>query len=341
MPERTMATVEPIVSVTPIPGADSIEAATVRGWTVVVRKGEFAAGDLCVYIELDAFLPVDDPRFSFLAARGVKHWDDRAGHVLRTAKLRGIYSQGLAIAVDQFPELVDPAALSGTGVDIADVLGIVKYEPPLPADLAGRALGLFPTRFAPRTDAERVQNLVDRFEELRTAATWMATEKVDGTSVTYIRDGGVLRVCSRNLELAPADGTQWRIAEQLGIFDLLDDGDACQGELYGDGIQGNPLKVRGHHFAMFALWRNRRPLPRALWPSALAAHAAPVYDLMLPATVADAVEQADGIESLIAPGRLAEGIVWHSATGDTFAELEGRGCFKVISNRWLLKHAST
>ena len=322
----------------PIEGADAIEAATVRGWTVVIKKGELAVGDLCLYFEIDAFLPVDDARFAFLAPRGTKTIDGRVGHVLKTAKLRGVVSQGLVIPVANFPELGDAAALAASGDDLAARLGVVKYEPPIPAQLTGMLLGAFPTEFAPKTDAERVQNLVDVYDTLRTGARWVATEKVDGTSVTYIRDAGRLRICSRNFELVPEGTTQQHLAEAIGLLDLLQDGDAVQAELFGEGIQKNPLKIHGQRLAIFGILRGRTPLPRESWPAPLLALAAPRYDeLTLPDTVAEAIAQADGIRSKITAGRLAEGIVWHAASGETFAALDDRSCFKVISNKWLLR----
>ena len=45
MSERKLATVERIVAIGPIPDADAIEVATVRGWKVVVKKGEFQVGE--------------------------------------------------------------------------------------------------------------------------------------------------------------------------------------------------------------------------------------------------------------------------------------------------------
>jgi len=46
---RKLATLEVIKDLQPIPGADNIEVATVRGWKVVVRKGLFEIGSLCVF----------------------------------------------------------------------------------------------------------------------------------------------------------------------------------------------------------------------------------------------------------------------------------------------------
>lgn len=66
---RRLATVEAITNIAPIPDADAIVQAHVRGWTVVVKKGEFREGQLVVYFEVDTALPLTDPRFEFLGAR--------------------------------------------------------------------------------------------------------------------------------------------------------------------------------------------------------------------------------------------------------------------------------
>src|SRR5690606_33815341 len=99
-------TVAVVDSVSPIPDADRIEKARIRGWDVVVRAGEFRAGDLCCYFEIDSMLDVTDPRFEFLAGRGVRtDPDGRSGHVLKTMRMRGQVSQGLALPITEFPEL--------------------------------------------------------------------------------------------------------------------------------------------------------------------------------------------------------------------------------------------
>ena len=62
---RKLASVQTIQDVQPIEGADRIEVVSVLGWKCVAKKGEFKKYDLCVYFEVDAFLPVK-PEFEFL-----------------------------------------------------------------------------------------------------------------------------------------------------------------------------------------------------------------------------------------------------------------------------------
>jgi RNA ligase (TIGR02306 family) len=332
---RALATIDSILGIEPIPDADAIEQARVRGWTIVTKKGEFTVGDPCVYIEVDSALPMTDSRFEFLAPRGTKTLGDgKVVHVLRTAKLRGVYSQGLALPVDAFPELT--SADLEPGQDVAGLLGITLYEPPLPASTNGEIIGTFPTRFASKSDAERVQNMVDAWDSIVAFGPWIATEKLDGSSVTVINDEGTIRACSRNYELAESDTIYWNAAREIGEF--LNPGEAVQAEIWGEGVQANPLKILGRRISVFALWRDRRVLPLPEWPEWAKARAVPVWtDLVLPNGVDEAVRQADGIRSLINPDRIAEGVVWHQADGKVHPSLD-RACFKVISNKYLLKH---
>lgn len=361
MAERKLATIEQVVAIHPIPDADAIEAAVIRGWTVVMKKGEVAAGDLVVYFEIDSALPLDRPEFAFLAPRGEKIIEvdgvQRRVHVLKTAKLRGQVSQGLALPLNAVGDTVigflvdtdeiastdpDPRLESFVGIDMSEAFGVVKYDPPIPAELSGAVVGPFPTRLLPKTDAERVQNLADAYPVLAADPEgWYATEKVDGSSVTILNDG-TPRLCSRNWELVwNPDLTQVKAAEQAGL--VPEPGWAIQAEVYGEGIQSNPLKITGQKLAVYNVLRqsvtgNFAPVPRDEWPERFAAASVPVLDLELPATIEEAVTQVDGLKSAIGRDRLAEGVVWHHRQGKVFSELDGRECFKAISNKYLLKH---
>lgn len=334
---RRLVSAEAITEIGPIEGADAIERARVRGWDVVVKKGEMAVGDKVVYFEIDSALPLADERFSFLEPRGAKTLEDGSRvHVLKTAKLRGQYSQGLALPLASFPELA--------GVDdgrLADVLGVVKYEPPIPAGLSGQVRGAFPTHLVRKSDAERVQNLTDVYDLLLAEGSWVATEKIDGSSVTYIITGDEadpIRVCSRNWELEPrSELTSMKIAERYELA-ALPAGMIVQGELYGEGIQANPLRVKGTDLAVFGVYRQGAPIPRDDWPERLAPLGAPVLDWDVPGSVQEAVEQVDGMASVVSPGRKAEGVVWHERSAKTFGALDGRSCWKAISNRYLIKN---
>jgi RNA ligase (TIGR02306 family) len=94
--ERKLATIRRVSAIMPIDGADMIEIVVVDGWKVVSKKGEYMVGDLCVYCEIDSFLPIR-PEFEFLRKSSYKKMGDVWGFRLRTVKLRGEVSQGLVL----------------------------------------------------------------------------------------------------------------------------------------------------------------------------------------------------------------------------------------------------
>ena len=257
---RKLATIRKIDSIRPIPDADAIECAVVGGWTVVIKKGDFKAGDLAIYCEIDSWIP--HALAPFLSkGKEPRVFDGIVGERLRTMKLRGQLSQGLLLPliIKMGGNLLPTTRrIVSEGEDVSEALGIVKYEAPVPACLAGKARGMFPS-FIPRTDQERIQNLTTEHAEWVTAGlTWELTEKLDGSSMTvYVneRDHGV---CSRNLNLYDTEGnTLWQVAHRDQILTTIQDSQrnlAIQGELIGEGIQGNHYKIKGQSFYVFDIY---------------------------------------------------------------------------------------
>lgn len=256
---RKLVTIQTIKEIRPIQNADAIEVASVLGWNVVVKKGEFSIGDLAVYFEIDSFLPVQ-PAFEFLRKGCYKQLPDGTeGFRLRTVRLRGQLSQGLLLPLASFSH-IDFSNLS-VGDEVTDLLGVTKFEPPISPSLSGEVKGLFPS-FIRKTDQERIQNLYDDYKQRFADETWEVTVKLDGSSGTYYIKDGEFGVCSRNLELRETEGnTFWKIARQCGIEEVLrkihtETGMnlAFQGEVIGEGIQGNKEKIRGHKFYIFDIF---------------------------------------------------------------------------------------
>lgn len=341
--DRRLATVETVADIRPIVGADAIECARVRGWDVVVPKDEFQVGDPVLYVEVDAFLPLDDPRFEFLRARGEKTDDNgNVGHVVKTARLRGQYSQGIVFKPCDFPELED----AQPGDDFTSQLSITKWDPPLPAGLVGTARGYFPT-WIQKTSEERIQNAEWL---LGSGDGWVATEKIDGSSMTVWIDGEYEGVASRNLDiLRNADNLMWAKAAGLNLHTLArqvaaafgGSRAAIQGEIFGPGLPTNPLQMRETTFRIFTVYVDGTEVPRSEWTAELTALSVPCYDLPYPATVDEALTQVDGLKSLLNPERAAEGVVWRHISDTTVADPNGRSnraSWKVISNKYLMKH---
>jgi RNA ligase (TIGR02306 family) len=222
--ERKLVSIQVVESLAPIEGADQIEQARVMGWTVVVKKGEFRPGDACVFFEIDSILPASAPWAEFMKPRGYR---------VRTLKLRGVLSQGLAL-----PTAILGGDVPEFGVDIRDRLGVTKYEPVLPD--AREVAGAFPA-LVPKTDEIRLQSALGVLDEIRGREFYVST-KLDGTSATFFKSpGGEFIACSRNWALAKGPNPVWRVAERYGLAERLPEGIAIQGEICGPGIQKNRL----------------------------------------------------------------------------------------------------
>ena len=94
--ERKLASIQRITKLFPIEGADRIEGAEILGWTCVVNKGEFKEGDLCIYIEVDSWIPHELAPF-LSKGKEPKIYNGVKGTRLRTVKMKGVVSQGLIL----------------------------------------------------------------------------------------------------------------------------------------------------------------------------------------------------------------------------------------------------
>ncbi len=324
---RKLATIRKIDAITPIENADAIECAQVGGWQVVIKKGEFQVGQLATYFEIDSWIP--EPIAPFLC-RDRREYQGIVGARLRTVKLRGQISQGLLIP------LANPNWQEGD--DVTDLLGIQKFEPPVPAQLSGLVRGDFPARI-PKTDQERIQNLGEALQDwVAQNLHWEVTEKLDGSSMTVYWMNGEFGVCSRNLDLIESsDNTLWRIARERDMesqLRALGRELALQGELIGENIQKNPYQLKGQDFYLFDVYdiRQGRHL-NANERHALNLTLKHVPVLGQQTIASDSIlallQQAEG-KSALNPKAEREGLV--------FKCLERDVSFKAISNKFLLKH---
>ena len=226
--DRELAYIVSIDEIRNIEGVNN-QVAVVNGWTVFVKRDEYKAGDLAVYIEIDSKVP-ETGVFEFLSKYKYK---------VKTQKfVKGlVISQGL---------LMKPEDLGlknyALGDFLTEKLGITYYEAEDNARKAnisrytsmqtrhkkffktklgkwlmkrewGRKLCFFflgkkkdkktdwPS-WVVKTDEERCQNCFNRMKALD--IKWHVTEKIDGTSTTFTMKQGKkgkrkLIVCSRNV----------------------------------------------------------------------------------------------------------------------------------------------
>jgi RNA ligase (TIGR02306 family) len=333
---RKLATIQRILNIEPIVNADAIEKATILGWQCVVKKGELKIGDQCIYCEIDSIMP-DKVEFEFLRPRKMR---------VRTIRLRGVISQGLALPLSYLP-----SGVYEDGQEVTEEMGITFYQPPIPENLKGLVKGPFPA-FMPKTDETRVQVLQGVLDRHKGSICYV-TEKVDGTSATYYLRDGVFGVCSRNMELLESEGNlYWKMARTLDIEKKLSrygKNIAVQGEIIGHGVQGNPLKLEGQKVLFFNVFDIDKYayLDFESFLEALALmdlESVPIVDVgfQLHNDINEYVKNATG-KSKLSPKEWREGIVIRPLKEVVSLEMStgfnnGRLTFKVINPEYLLLH---
>jgi RNA ligase (TIGR02306 family) len=339
MSERKLASIQTILSLSPIVGADAILLAKVLGWELVVKKTEFQVGGRCVYFEIDSVLPI---------AQWNDHLRKEPNKPLRikTIRLRGQLSQGLAM-----PLSIIPTGEYEMGQDVTTLVGVTKYEPVVPAHLSGMAKGNFPA-FLHKTDETRLQSEPRVLDEaISKGLVLVGTLKMDGTSFTAYRRDGEFGVCSRNLDLKETEGNaHWRMARKLKLEEILRNEPrnlSIQGEICGPSIQANRLGLSESKLYLFNLFDI--DAGKYLSHTELSAFAEKhmlnmvptVYRLDFggvvgPRDVNHLLNIANNLN--YDNGTPAEGIVWRSMC-ETYSDvLKGRMSFKTISNRFLEKY---
>jgi len=181
------------------PNAEKLELAIIKGWQVVVKKGQFKSGDNVIYIPPDAVLPENLHTYmgitNYLAELpkgygGIPETERPTARRVRAARLRGQASYGVVLTP---VEATTIAGLSGTSnfagwdlvTDIASQLGITKWEPPVKSTSGDTDRDL--SNFEKYTSIEHWRNFPDIFLP---AEKVVVTEKIHGTNcrLGYVTD---------------------------------------------------------------------------------------------------------------------------------------------------------
>ncbi|MET8545501.1 RNA ligase (ATP) [Kitasatospora sp. NPDC004799] len=336
------------------PNADALELAQVGLYRAVVAKGAYRTGDHAVYIPEQSVLPE-----GLIEELGLTGKLAGAGaNRVKAVRLRGELSQGIVCR---------PAALAGTdlaaaaerGEDFADLLGVVKWRPPVPTSMSGDVVSA--PDLLPWVDIENLKRYPDAFEP---GEPVVLTEKLHGSCclVTYLAATGEVQVSSKGIGaqgLALVEDERnlyWRAvraydlpavaarladrlgAERVGIF----------GEVFGEGVQdlgyGASARTERPGYAAFdvsavvdgqlnwlsaaELLDGELPLVPELWRGP--------FD---PETV---LGYARGRETV--SGRelhLREGVVVRPVTERWSPVLGGRAIAKVVSDAYLTRKGGT
>lgn len=247
-----LASIEVVKSIKKHENADSLELAEVLGWQVVVKKGLHKEGDKVVFITIDTIVP----RYQWSEFLVDQKNPDKPIRI-KNIKLRGEYSSGLIIPLSEFPkQFVDNVVV---GEDLTELLGVTKYIKEIPANLSGETLSDFPTHIISKTDEDNGLNdpkLVDKVLNYDPYIT--VTQKLDGSSITLIVEDGILtQVCTRHLSKKETENNAfWKAARKLAIPEKWTG--TIQGELCGNGIQRNQLKLEDVKIFVFQISHNKK-----------------------------------------------------------------------------------
>lgn len=380
--KRALAYVVTIDEIKPIEGYDRVEYARTNGWWVIIGKADnLHVGDKCVYFEVDSKVNSEDERFAFLEKRNYK---------IKTQRMCKVISQGLLMPISAFPELGD----ADVNTDVTDKLKVTyaveednarkgKVDPNAKyRSMTARHQKIFKKKwarwmmrrswgrkvmffffgkkkdnprgfpsFVSKTDEERVENQPWRIGD---GKTYLATEKLDGTSCTYAlerkgRNKFEFYVCSRNVrqqdekqECYHDHNIYWDLALKYNIEQHLKDflnqfpqlkWVCIQGEGVGS-VQGNPLKLKEDDLYVFNFkdsesGRYNSIAGRAIIEKMGMKWVPILGEVQMPDTMEELKALATG-KSKVNPDVMREGIVYRS--------LDGSDSFKNVSREYLIKH---
>ncbi|KAJ3336742.1 hypothetical protein HDU93_002287 [Gonapodya sp. JEL0774] len=252
-----LATIEVLLELAPHPNADTLDLATVLGYTCIVKRGTFNVGEKVILIQPDTVLP-DAPWAVVYKSKSTR---------VKAVRLRGEWSFGIVEKIATC--LPDYAGPTDEGTDVTEILGVTKYEAPVAdananGDMTAR--GGLPFSI-PKTDEERYQSLKRR---LPYGELVDVTLKVDGQSWTayakLLPDGEVATgVTGRSVDFdTEADNAYTRIARKYRVLEKLKNyalrvgkSLAIRGESYGGGIQKlkhNPHTNLAPDLAIFSVY---------------------------------------------------------------------------------------
>lgn len=286
--ERELVTISRIQNLVPIEGKDRIELATVENYNVIVGKGEYNIGDLCVYVFYDTILP-QKPEFEFLRSRC---WSKSFnGFRIKEMKMAGVFSSGIVFPLSILP----PDCKIVEGKEVTDIIGAVKYDPEALEEKirVNKKKQCYPKwvqwffRFKiirkiffhekrikityPDTVSKSGEvNIQKVFGALKNSGhRFTITEKLEGQSSMYClvpkkknSKKSVYRFYSHNAIRYNGDGSNWdiisknfKMEEKLRQLETEDGVRyAIEGEICGPGIQGNIYGFESFNYFVFRVF---------------------------------------------------------------------------------------
>jgi RNA ligase (TIGR02306 family) len=261
------------------PNAERLELCKVGPFQLVVRKGQYADGDVIVVAPKDALLPAQYAGLYVNSDTGLSYLRGPESNRVAAVRLRGEESQGVILPPDGLDALP-------FGEDLSDALGIQFYEPPIPLHLAGETHSL-----AEISTANYRQHEVEQFGiyegEFVPGEQVIVTEKLHGSQGVYYRNAeGVWSVTSKGLSqkrlglLETDQNTYWQAARRTELFEQLDAlFPAGEVQVFAEVVpvqKGFGYGQSGPTPFIFKLVLDGDVQPRSEWPEWLRERSAPV-----------------------------------------------------------------
>ena len=319
------------IKMEPHPNADALSIVRIHGWQVVVRTDNWKDGDMAAYITPDSVVDTSRPEFTFLAGQKQVGIDRSRVTVKR---LRGTMSHGLLV----------PAPGHALGEDLAEILGVTRYEPDTGGggDVAPSPKGYHPVY--------NVESWRRYGEILVPGERVIVTEKIHGENCRIFCDkDGIFHVGSRTqwkVKTLPTGGdTHWWKGLTPEIESLCKiSGWTLYGELHGR-VRGMEYGVeKGDvRFICFDAWDSAKEnwvdyetlrSGLGVYPSSFVPYVPVLFDG--PYDRDHMLVLADGNTLVNGAAHIREGIVIH-AVNERNDEKAGRAVLKIVSDAYLEK----
>jgi len=268
-----------IKEILPHNNAMALEFAVVYGFRVIVRKGEYRAGDMVLYIPIDSVLPMKLEQMLFPEGSKIKLNKGRVKQI----KIRGEYSQGMLIDLQTVAEYLNDNSVFAAEQDfnLAERMEVQKYEPPA-ASYQGSNLST--PRDKPKENpyfhkyngVENIKWYPDLFAE---GEEVVIQEKLHGSccraAILPFKANTLWKKLLKLLKLAPqyehcygsnnvqlqerkgykgwyGENVYGKVLEKVKAFEKIKPDEIIYGELIGEGIQKNyHYGHKEHHFVLF------------------------------------------------------------------------------------------
>jgi RNA ligase (TIGR02306 family) len=317
-----------IIDIQPHPNADRLDIIRFDGmaYQVITAKGNFKLEDLAFYFPIDSVIPE-----KYVDEFGISNYYSKK---LRAAKLRGIFSEGLLIPVNE-----DFKAKLGD--DYTDYFGVKKYEYPIPQGMHGDMeshVGQY--RFPSPENIKRYRDVLIPGEEV------VVSEKLHGTNFTVLVEAdNTVKIGSHNYFWKNNDVNKnlvyIRAYSETESLQKLPPETQVFGEIYGVQDLKYGLSQGKIGLALFAVRHQGVFLNYNSFIAFCQKYSLPTVPILYQGAFSwDIVEKFNNIDSALFPACMMEGVIIQPVMERTHPEI-GRVVLKSISDRYLLRQGGT